>query len=321
MNFSIIVPVYNRPQELSELLQSLSEQTFKAFEVVIVEDGSIDKSDRVVQKYSHSLNIQYFTKENTGPGLTRNFGCERATGDYFIFFDSDCIVPPTYMEIVETRLSSQKLDCFGGPDAAHNSFTDLQKAINYSMTSFWTTGGIRGGGEKVEKFHPRSFNMGFSKEVFDKTGGFPVVRFAKSKAAGEDLDLSIQIKKLGFRVGLIKDAFVYHKRRTNLRQFYHQVYNFGYARISIYRRHPESLRPLHALPSIFLLYSILAVALIFFGVFSPLILLLTFTILLWTDALIRTKSLKIAAYAIVTSFIQLSGYGLGFIKALLGIKV
>ncbi len=321
IKFSIITPVYNRPGELTELLESLAKQTFKDFEVLIVEDGSTEKSDTVVEQYKDQLNIQYYYKENTGPGISRNYGCERATGNYFLFFDSDCIIPANYFDIISTFLNNTYFDCFGGPDAAHEDFNALQKAISYSMTAFLTTGGIRGSSEKVEKFNPRSFNMGFSKEVFEKTGGFPSICFAKAKACGEDLDLSLQISALGFTTTLIKEAFVYHKRRTNLKQFKNQVMNFGFARITIAERHPSSLKLMHFAPAVFLIGCIGLVVLSL--LVSPLFLLPLFVhmLLIFIDASLRYKSFFIGALAIVTSYIQLWGYGYGFLKSVLYRKI
>jgi glycosyltransferase involved in cell wall biosynthesis len=321
IQFSVITPVYNRPDELDELLLSLSKQTVTGFEVVIVEDGSSQKSNKVVEKYQSTLDIKYFFKENTGPGKSRNYGCERASGNYFLFFDSDCIIPSDYFAIITNFLNNEYYDCFGGPDAAHESFNALQKAISYSMTAFLTTGGIRGSSEKVEKFNPRSFNMGFSKEVFQKTGGFPTIRFAKAKACGEDLDLSLQISNLGFRTILIKEAFVYHKRRTNLKQFKNQVMNFGFARITISDRHPGTLKLLHFAPAVFLLGCL---GLLLLAIFvSPHFLwpVAIHAILIMIDASLKNKSLYIGLLAVATSYIQLFGYGFGFLKAVLYRKI
>ena len=244
--FSIIIPVYNRPDEVRELLESLNKQTLKDFEVLLIEDGSINRCDTVAQEFDKNLNICYFYKENSGRSLTRNYGMERASGEYLIFFDSDCIIPERYFEIVKTRLEEDYVDCFGGPDAAHTSFSNLQKAISYSMTSFFTTGGIRGGKKGMEKFTPRTFNMGFSKEVYKRVGGF-------KDMFGEDIDLSLRIQKAGFRTALIRDAFVYHKRRVSFRSFYRQVSVFGRARVDLYLLHPESLKIVHLLPAPFVL--------------------------------------------------------------------
>jgi glycosyltransferase involved in cell wall biosynthesis len=314
ISLSLIIPVYNRPFEVQELLGSLSKQTNKRFEIVIVEDGSTEHCLDVVKKYRSQLTITYFFKENTGPGLTRNYGMERAQGNYFIFFDSDCIIPPQYIEVVLQWLTTNWLDAFGGPDEAHESFSDLQKAINYSMTSFFTTGGIRGGGEKLDKFYPRSFNMGFSKEVFEKTGGFPSVRYAKAKAAGEDIELSILIRENGFRIGLIKEAFVYHKRRIDLKKFYKQVFNFGYARITLARRNNSALKLVHLLPAVFTIGLFCCIILAFISIYflTPLTL---YALIIFIDASLKNKNISIGFLSIFTSLIQLIGYGLGFIKS------
>ncbi|PKP21570.1 MAG: glycosyl transferase family 2 [Bacteroidetes bacterium HGW-Bacteroidetes-21] len=309
LRFSIIVPVYNRPQEVDELLESLCRQEMKNFEVVLVEDGSAKPCTGEVEKYKDRLTIKYYFKDNSGPGLSRNYGCEKAEGNYFIILDSDCILPPHYVGAVKKALEENYTDAYGGPDRAHASFIPIQKAINYSMTSFFTTGGIRGGGEKLDKFYPRSFNMGYSKEVFEKTGGFSKMRF------GEDIDFSIRILGKGFKTKLIKDAWVYHKRRSNLRQFYKQVYNSGIARINLMKRHPGSLKAVHALPSLFVLGHL---AMIVLAVFISWLFILPLTLhilLLFLDATFKNKSIGIGGLAIITSYFQLIGYGLGFITA------
>jgi glycosyltransferase involved in cell wall biosynthesis len=315
IQISLIVPVFNRPDEVDELLQSLSQQEDKQFELIIVEDGSTESAEPICEKYKDQLHIQYFYKENTGPGLSRNYGVERASGEYCIFLDSDCVIPPQYIKVVREFLSKNQVDAFGGPDAADKSFTKLQKAINYAMTSFFTTGGIRGGGEKLEKFHPRSFNMGITKEVYEKTGGFPTIRFAYAKAAGEDLDLSIQIIKNGFKTALIIEAYVYHKRRTSLKQFARQVYNFGIARITISKRHPESLKALHYAPAAFTIGTSFLILLALFASVGFLVPLLLYAALVFLDSLSKNNNLQVAVWSVITSFVQLIGYGIGFIEA------
>ncbi|MBC7450397.1 MAG: glycosyltransferase, partial [Cytophagales bacterium] len=240
--YSIIIPVYNRPVEIRELLQSLTRQTYTNFEVLVVEDGSKDTCETIVQSFQNRLDVLYFFKENTGQGLTRNYAYEKANGDYFIVFDSDCIIPEHYLQSVENRLNSDYLDAFGGPDRAHHSFTPVQKAISYSMTSLFTTGGIRGNKKGVGVFHPRSFNMGISRPVWEKTLGYIITRM------GEDIEFSIRMISLGFKVGLIEDAYVYHKRRTNFKQFFRQVHFFGTARINIFRFAPNELKAVHFFP-------------------------------------------------------------------------
>ncbi len=309
LQISLIIPVFNRPDEVDELLDSLSHQTRKDFDVVIVEDGSQVKCLDIVEKYKDELDISYYYKDNSGPGLSRNYGFEQASGNYNIFLDSDCVIPPQYIEVVYNSLDNKFVDAFGGPDRAHGDFTTIQKAINYAMTSFFTTGGIRGGGEKLDKFYPRSFNMGYSRNVFEKTGGFSKMRF------GEDIDMSMRILSSGFKTRLIKDAFVYHKRRTNIRQFFKQVHNSGIARINLYKLHPHSLKLVHFFPSLFVLglLGLIVLALIFSFYFLAPMLLWIFLILI--DSSIKNKSLVIGLLSIVTSFVQLNGYGLGFIRA------
>lgn len=309
MNLSIIVPVYNRPVEVKDLLESLAKQTDPLFEVIIVEDGSTVKCDTVVDDFKSTLNISYVYQVNSGPGPARNAGSEAATGAYLIFLDSDCVLPEHYVETVKHSLSQNYADAFGGPDKAREDFTLLQRAINYSMTSFFTTGGIRGGSEKLDKFHPRSFNMGYSVEVFRRTGGFAVMRF------GEDIDMSIRIIDAGFKTRLIKEAYVYHRRRTNLRRFFKQVYNSGIARVNLYKRHPHSLKAVHLAPTVFTMGVGLILALSLF--LSPYFLLLlpAHGLFILLDATIRNRSVLIGLFAIMTSYVQLMGYGVGFLHA------
>lgn len=308
MNFSVIIPVYNRPDEIKELLESLNKQKNKNFELIIVEDGSNLKCGHIVRDFQADFRINYFYKQNGGPASARNYGMSRANYDYFVFFDSDCIIPPDYFKIVNKKLEENFVDAYGGPDAAHESFSPIQKAINYSMTSFFTTGGIRGGNEKMEQFKPRSFNMGYSRAVYEKTGGFSDMRF------GEDVDMSLKIIQNGFSTKLFKEAFVYHKRRTNFRQFYKQVHNSGIARINLFLRHPKSLKIVHLFPSIFLIGSIflLLMSIIKWWFILP---LLFFILLIFSDAGIQYRSVKIGFLSIIASFIQLFGYGTGFLKA------
>lgn len=313
IKFSIIVPVFNRPQEINELLLSLTKQTYSSFEVVVVEDGSVETCGHIVENYESDLNIRYFYKENSGQGFSRNFGFERAEGDYFIVFDSDCIIPQDYLQIVKNEIVKRGLDAYGGPDKAHPSFNNLQKAISYSMTSFFTTGGIRGRKKHAGTFHPRSFNMGISKEVYKKTGGYIITRM------GEDIVFSIRISSLGFKTGLIENAYVYHKRRTNLKQFFKQVHFFGRARINIFRFFPEELKLVHTVPAIFAIGLVAYLLIIFFrsplSGFASAILLLYF-LLIFLEASFQNKNIKIGLLAIVTSVIQLTGYGIGFITEL-----
>lgn len=311
MLYSVIVPVYNRPDEIRELLQSLTNQTFKSFEVLIIEDGSDKSCEHVVNEFSHELNVHYYFKENSGQGFSRNFGFQKASGNYFIVFDSDCIVPPHYFQTVHEFIRHKSIDCWGGPDRANDDFSPVQKAINFSMTSFLTTGGIRGNKNRIGDFHPRSFNMGISREVFEKTGGYKITRM------GEDIEFSIRIMKSGFKCALIEDAWVYHKRRTNLKQFYKQLHFFGRARINIYRFHPEELKPVHFFPLLFitgLIFSIPAaiIGIHLFQVISALY-AIYFTLLFFT-ALIGEKQLGVALLSLAAACIQLSAYGVGLFK-------
>ena len=309
LKLSIVIPLYNRPEEISALLKSLTFQTDPDFEVIVVEDGSQVLSEEIVKEFSNRLKVRYFYKENSGPGLSRNYGADRATGNYFIFFDSDCEIPPQYVETIKKHLAQKPIDAFGGPDKAHKNFSPIQKAINYAMTSFITTGGIRGQKRGMEKFHPRSFNMGFSKAVFKNTGGFSAMRF------GEDVDLSIRIFKNGFNAELVEEAFVYHKRRTDFKKFFKQVYNSGAARINLYKLHPESLRLVHFFPSLFLAGLVLLLLLAIVKLHFLLPLLFLFVVLM-IDSFSKTREFKVALLSVAASFIQLTGYGAGFISGI-----
>ena len=315
--YSIIIPVYNRPKEIGELLQSLTRQTFQNFEIIIIEDGSENPCKAEVDQFSSELEINYFFKENSGQGFSRNFGFEKAKGDYFIVFDSDCILPESYLQTVDDSLGKDFLDAFGGPDRAEDSFTIVQKAINYSMTSFLTTGGIRGRKKHAGTYHPRSFNMGISRKVFEKTGGYIITRM------GEDIEFSIRIIASGFKVGLIEDAFVYHKRRTSLIQFYKQLHFFGRARINVSRFYPKEVKLAHLFPLFFLISWIFLIGL--FTVYRPLFfagvsILSIYYILIAVDSSIRNKSLAVGIVSLIAANIQLFAYAIGMTSEMFATK-
>ncbi len=315
MKFSIIVPVYNRPDEVDELLESLGSQTLKDFEVVIVEDGSQVPCKDVCDKYANILDLRYYFKENSGPGQSRNYGVERAKGEYVIILDSDAVAPVGFLQAVDDELKRQPSDAWGGPDAAHESFTDIQKAISYAMTSFFTTGGIRGGKKQLDKFYPRSFNMGVRREVYLALGGFSPLRFSKMSLYGEDIDFSIRIYKGGYSCRLFPEAWVWHKRRTDFKKFWRQVYNSGIARINLWRKYPEALKPVHALPSVFTIGVAGLIVLAPFTKCWSLALLALFALLIFLDSSIRSKSAKVGCLSVVASFVQLIGYGVGFLES------
>ena len=307
MLFSIIIPVYNRPDEIADLLKSLCQQSDKGFEAIIVEDGSSIPCLKQVEEYADRVSIKYFTKSNEGRSIARNYGMDHADGDFFIFVDSDCILPPDYIATLRRQLTDKPADFFGGPDAAHPSFTTTQKAINFAMTAFLTTGGIRGGKVQMEKFVPRTFNMGFSRRVFEKVGGF-------REMFSEDIDMSTRIRQAGYEPRLIREVFVYHKRRGNLRKFWHQVHIFGMSRITLQLMYPGSMKAVHWMPAVFTVGS---AALIAAAPFQPWTLapLGLYLAALWGSAAASTKSIKTATKAVAASLTQLYGYGTGFIRA------
>ena len=339
MKYSIIVPVFNRPDEVDELLESLTRQTCRDFEVVIVEDGSEVRCEDVVQRYANRLPVRYFEKPNSGPGQSRNYGAECSQGEYLIVLDSDVVLPEGYLAAVDEELTANPCEAFGGPDRAHESFTPVQKAINYSMTSFFTTGGIRGGKKKLDKFYPRSFNMGIKKTLYEALHGFSNMRF------GEDIDFSIRIFKSGARCRLFPEAWVWHKRRTDFRKFFRQVHNSGIARINLYKKYPESLKLVHLLPALFTvgvatLLAIFLTGLIFAGLglasahgangcnmglvvtyfglalmLLALLPLVLYATIILVDSALQNRSLRVGLLSIPASFIQLLGYGTGFLRA------
>lgn len=330
MKYSIIVPVYNRPDEVSELLESLSSQTAKDFEVIVVEDGSQKTCKDVCDKFADILDLHYYDKENSGPGQSRNYGAERANGEYLIVLDSDVVVPSGFIHAIDQELtanSQQPVAAWGGPDAAHESFTPVQKAISYSMTSFFTTGGIRGGKKKLDKFYPRSFNMGIRRDVYQLLGGFSKMRF------GEDIDFSYRIVEAGYQPRLFPKAWVWHKRRTDFRKFFRQVYNSGIARINLEKRHPGTLKLVHLLPTVF---TIGVISLILIGAFGRIMMvygnpddfrlwywvvvaalapILFYCLVILIDSTRQSRSLKVGFLSIPAAFTQLMGYGLGFIES------
>lgn len=308
MRFSIVIPVYNRPKEVEELLESLCQQTFKDFEVIVVEDGSTEKSDMICEKYKDQLDIKYYFKPNSGPGPSRNYGAEHSQGDYLIILDSDVIVPEGYLSILQNELDHKPCEAFGGPDRAHESFTPIQKAINYSMTSFFTTGGIRGGKQKMDKFYPRSFNMGIRRDVFQNVGGFAPIRY------GEDIDLSTRLFKAGYDCKLFPDAYVYHKRRVKFSSFFRQVKHSGEARVMLKRKYPETFKLVHLLPAAFVIGNIALVLLSIFHRWWWILPIPFYMALVFIDSLTKNKNLKVALLSIPAAYCQLFGYGIGFIE-------
>ena len=319
MKYSIIVPVFNRPDEVDELLKSLTSQTYKDFEVIVVEDGSTKTCKDVCDKYADILSLHYYYKENSGPGQSRNYGAERAKGEWLIILDSDVVLPEGYLQAINEE---PPIAAFGGPDASHPSFTPVQKAISYSMTSFFTTGGIRGGKKKLDKFYPRSFNMGIRRDVYQQLGGFTKMRF------GEDIDFSYRIVEAGYNPQLFPDAWVWHKRRTDFRKFWRQVYNSGIARINLEKRHPGTLKLVHLLPTVFTLGVIFCclgfVTTFVFSLLSivncqlsilPLTPLLIYALLICIDSTRQNKSFRVGLLSVPAAFVQLMGYGCGFIES------
>ncbi len=306
--FSIIVPVYNRPDEIKELMESLASQTDNGFEVVIVEDGSSITCKAEAEAYAPQVALQYFYKDNEGRSPARNFGMDHAHGDYFIFVDSDCILPPDYIQSLRIALSKNWADCFGGPDDAHDSFTDTQKAINFAMTAFLTTGGIRGGKVQMEKFVPRTFNMGFSREVYEKVGGF-------REMFSEDIDMSTRIRLAGYSPHLFRKVKVFHKRRGSLAKFWRQVHVFGMSRITLQLLYPGSMKLVHRAPAVFVLGTLAMIAGAIFTSLWCLLPLCIYLLALWISAIASTGSLKVGSMALAASMVQLFGYGTGFLRA------
>jgi glycosyltransferase involved in cell wall biosynthesis len=316
MLFSLIIPVYNRPDEVDELLESLSQQDYTDnFEVVLVEDGSTLRCDDVVRKYAGKLHLSYSFKENSGPGDSRNYGMKKAKGDYFIIFDSDCIIPKSYLTEVANGLKENYVDCFGGPDAALDSFSDIQKAINFAMTSFLTTGGIRGGSEKIDKFQPRSFNMGLSRKAFEASNGFGNIH------PGEDPDLSIRLWNLGFETQLFPKAYVYHKRRIDWEKFTVQVNKFGKARPILNSWYPQHNKITFFFPSIFIVGLLFAVVLLIFTYDILLQLYFGYFLMIFLVSTYQNKSFKVGLLSIKAVWKQFFGYGTGFIESFVKISI
>lgn len=309
-SISIVVAIYNRKDELFELLTSLTQQTDPEFEIIIVDDGSSIDLKPTISNFEESLDIKYFKKDNSGPGLTRNYGAARAANEWLVFVDSDVIVEKDYIEHIKNDILTIPCDAFGGADKAHKGFNLMQKAISYSMTSVFTTGGIRGSKKAVSKFQPRSFNMGVKKAVFEKVGGFSEMRI------GEDPDLSMTLWENGFTTAFFDDIAVYHKRRVDFGKFSKQVYQFGCARPILNQRHPNYVKISFAFPTLFMLgyvmgfleYFILdrGIILSFYGLYTFLVLF---------HALLLTKNISIAGMAVISTYIQMFSYGYGFLKS------
>ncbi len=309
-NYSFIIPVFNRPQEIRELFESFKDLNFHDdFEIVLVEDGSTETSETVVEEFSKNISISYYFKQNSGPGDSRNFGMKQAKGNYFIILDSDCLLTPNYLTTVDSFLNKNFYHCFGGADAAHSSFTPLQKAINYVMTSFFTTGGIRGSKASINRFEPRSFNMGISKEVFEKTGGFAKIH------PGEDPDLSQRIIKAGYRTTFLPDAFVYHKRRISWKKFYLQVKKFGLVRPILNQWHPSAAKITFWFPTVFVFFTVFSILFSFFISSFFIVPLFLYLMLILIDSSIKNESIYIGFLSLAAVFVQFFGYGVAFLKS------
>lgn len=314
--FSLIIPIYNRPEEIKELLESLLLSSYKKeYEIVIIEDGSKIDCKEVVAQYADKFSISYYFKENSGPGDSRNYGMKVAKGDYFIILDSDCLIPANYLSEVEKELETNYVDCFGGSDAAHETFSKIQKAINFTMTSFLTTGGIRGGSEKIGKFQPRSFNMGISKKAFEESKGFGNIH------PGEDPDLSIRLWKLGYKTRLFPNAFVYHKRRIDWDKFSIQVNKFGKARPILDSWYPEYSKITFWFPSLFIVGLFFSVIVLIFGCKLPILLYAFYYLMILVFSTMQNRSLEIGLLSLVAVNRQFFGYGLGYLKSFLKIKI
>ncbi len=316
LNFSIIIPVFNRSQEIEELLESLTKQEYtKNFEVIVVDDGSTDKSDLIVSNFQNNLDVKYFYKENSGPGQSRNYGMERASGNYFIILDSDVLLPEHYLNEVSTVLTKNFTDAYGGADTALPNFSQIQKAINYAMTSLLTTGGLRGSESEDKKFQLRSFNLGLSKKAFEITGGFSKQHF------GEDIDLTFRLWAQNLSTQFIPSAFVYHKRRTSFKQFYKQTFNFGAARPILSKKYPKSNKLTFWFPSLFVIFTILSFVLLIFGNYSFLSLIIIYLALILVDASIKNQSIVIGFYSVIATIVQFYGYGLGFLRSVYRLNI
>ena len=316
LSFSLIIPVYNRPEEIKELLDSLVKQNYKLpFEIVIVEDGSTLPSEEIIQNFKNQLDISYYTKKNSGPGDSRNYGMHRARGNYFIVLDSDCTLPSQYLTEVQKVLSDNFVHCFGGPDAAHESFSLVQKAINYTMTSVFTTGGIRGNKNAVGKFQPRSFNMGISQTAFQDTGGFGYIH------PGEDPDLTFRLWKKGYETKLIPEAFVFHKRRIDWTKFYKQVHKFGMVRPILNQWHPKTAKSTYWFPTLYCIGFIVSVLLSFKGIVAPIWFYAFYVGIIFIDSLLKNRSVAVALLSLLSLKIQFIGYGFGFLKSTIKLKL
>ena len=313
-DISFVIPVFNRPNEIDELLNSFClQKESKDFEIVIIEDGSSNKCDKIIKNYKN-LNISYYYKDNSGPGDSRNFGMNKAKGSYFIILDSDIILPENYCTILIDNLSKNFSDCFGGVDDSHSSFNNFQKAVSFSMTSLITTGHVRGG-SRSKNFQPRSFNMGISKEAFLKSGGFGKIH------PGEDPDLSIRLKKAGFITALYENLKVFHKRRVSIKSFFKQVYKFGVARSILNHKFPDTRKITYWFPSIFTFVFFISIILVLLKIESLIFIIYSFYFLLVFILSSIKNNIWVGFLSIITTLIQFFGYGYGFIRSLILINI
>ncbi len=314
---SVITPSYNRASELEHLMRSISAQSIdhNLFELIISDDGSTDDTEALINSWQEkaSFSIKYISQENKGPGAARNHGLEKSIGELILFIDSDCEAHPKWIETIVDEYHKSEFDACGGPDGGKKDFTLLQKAIDYSMTSFFTTGGMRGHSEKmISKFYPRTHNMGVKRDKYEAVGGFGNLRH------GQDIEFSHRIRTSGGKIRFIKNALVYHRRRTSLRQFIKQVFNWGVARINLGKIDTAMLEPVHFLPSLSILLSLFIILIIYqldWGISEIFLLFFSPLSIICLLGALNKKDLRVFPILLLVIPIQIFGYGLGFLQA------
>lgn len=316
--FALISPTFKRPDEVTEFLDSLRKLDYPKdkFEIILGDGTPGDELRPLIYPYQKDLPLKIYYEEFLPVSNARNRAAELSTAQFFIFLDSDCIIPEGYLKAVEFFLDAHpQINLFGGPDAASEDFTDLQKAISFSMTSFLTTGGIRGGSSSVTTYHPRGFNMGISAELFNKVGGYD-----ENFVCGEDVELSMRLIKAGAKSAFIEEAHVFHKRRTSIKQFRRQVFRFGAARPLLAKAHPGNLKITHLFPLAFTVYrhvSAILFLLVFYFNLSvlslPFAMYVLYMVAVFFSAL-KKEGLSVALLAVQTTNTMNAGYGIGFLR-------
>lgn len=220
--FSVIIPTYERPAQLTKCLESITHLNYPKdkFEVIVVDDGSEDPPETIVEAYTEKLDIKLYTQINAGPAGARNTGSEKANGKFLAFTDDDCEPDPDWLNAFEKEFNKDPKIFLGGHTV--NSLSDnpystaSQELINY-LYSYYNA-------DRNNASFFASNNIAVRADLFKKIGGFDVTTL---RATAEDRELSDRWVYEGNKMTYTIDAIVFHSHAMSLRQFWRQHFNYG----------------------------------------------------------------------------------------------